>query len=207
MQLKGKLTKWNAEKGFGFIAPFAGGSQIFVHATAFENRLRVPKINDVITFTVDKDRDGRTCAKWAYYAGEKRLVKKTKNNRTFSMIFAIGFLLGLSLASYMGDVPKPIKYYYYVITVLTLFLYAHDKIKAKRNTWRTPESTLHFFALIGGWPGARIAQQVLRHKSSKQDFISMYSVTVVANLAALGWLLSPYGEKFLKLILDAVRFI
>lgn len=32
---------------------------------------------------------------------------------------------------------------------------------------RTQESTLHGLSLLGGWPGALIAQQVLRHKSKK----------------------------------------
>ncbi len=71
MQLKGKIIKWNGEKAFGFIAPFAGGSQIFIHVSAFRNRARVPQLNDVVTFTVSKDKDGRYRAEDARYAGEK----------------------------------------------------------------------------------------------------------------------------------------
>jgi len=37
-----------------------------------------------------------------------------------------------------------------------------DKSAAQRNAWRTPEGTLHMLSLVGGWPGAMIAQQILR---------------------------------------------
>ena len=38
MQIKGKLTSWNNDKGFGFITPFGSKKQIFVHIKSF-NRL------------------------------------------------------------------------------------------------------------------------------------------------------------------------
>ncbi|MET0656988.1 MAG: DUF1294 domain-containing protein [Steroidobacteraceae bacterium] len=40
---------------------------------------------------------------------------------------------------------------------------------------------------IGGWPGAWIAQQTLRHKSSKLSFQIEFWLCVVANLAVLLW--------------------
>ena len=35
MRVKGKITKWNDDKGFGFIKPNAGGNQTFLHISAF----------------------------------------------------------------------------------------------------------------------------------------------------------------------------
>jgi uncharacterized membrane protein YsdA (DUF1294 family) len=52
---------------------------------------------------------------------------------------------------------------------------------------------LHLIALAGGWPGALLAQKVLRHKSSKQSFQVVFWVTVLLNCAALSWLLTPAG--------------
>jgi cold shock CspA family protein len=59
MRMKGKLIKWNDDKAFGFIAPNGGGDHVFIHKTALSNRKRIPKINDVITFTISKDKQGR----------------------------------------------------------------------------------------------------------------------------------------------------
>ena len=75
-------------------------------------------------------------------------------------------------------------------SVITFLAYARDKSAARNNRWRTPESTLHLLSLIGGWPGALVAQRVLRHKSSKQPFRTVFWGTVLLNGAALIWVLT-----------------
>ena len=79
------------------------------------------------------------------------------------------------------------------INLLTFVTYAMDKGAAQSGRWRTPEKHLHLLSLAGGWPGAWCAQQWLRHKSSKQEFRTVYWATVVLHCAALaawvgGWL-------------------
>ena len=44
------------------------------------------------------------------------------------------------------------------LNLLTYFAYWNDKNAAQANRWRTPESTLHLLALLGGWPAAWWAQ-------------------------------------------------
>ena len=78
--------------------------------------------------------------------------------------------------------------------------YARDKAAAKRGSWRTPESTLHVMSLLGGWPGALMAQRVLRHKSRKVSFQIVFWATVVLNCVGLVWLLSPTGSNVLRSI-------
>lgn len=41
---------------------------------------------------------------------------------------------------------------------------------AERGRWRTPENTLHVAELLGGWPGALVAQQLFRHKTRKISY-------------------------------------
>lgn len=121
-------------------------------------------------------------------------------------MLAILFLVALSGGSYAGYVPILLIYGYYGLSIITFLAYVYDKFKAKRNAWRTPESTLHFLALLGGWPGAALAQQICRHKSSKRDFKFMFWLTVFVNIAMLTWLLSPYGKELLMLIPSGIRF-
>jgi uncharacterized membrane protein YsdA (DUF1294 family) len=85
-------------------------------------------------------------------------------------------------------------------------MYAKDKNAAMRDRWRTPESTLHTLSLLGGWPGARIAQSFLRHKSKKNSFRCTYWVTVIVNCGALYWLVTPEGSKWLQSILIHIDF-
>ncbi len=79
---------------------------------------------------------------------------------------------------------------YLIASIITFLVYAHDKAAAKHNRWRTKESTLHSLALLGGWAGALLAQKVLRHKSSKVAFQRVFWVTVVVNVAVVGWLMT-----------------
>lgn len=77
----------------------------------------------------------------------------------------------------------------YLSTSLTCFVaYAIDKSAARANSWRTPESTLLVLGLVGGWPGALLAQQWLRHKTSKESFQRKFQLTVALNLGAFAWL-------------------
>ncbi|HJV94205.1 MAG TPA: DUF1294 domain-containing protein [Azonexus sp.] len=81
---------------------------------------------------------------------------------------------------------------------MAFIAYAADKSAARNDRWRTAENTLHLLALIGGWPGALVAQNRLRHKSSKTSFLAVFWATVLLNCGALGWLLSPRGAGVLK---------
>ena len=63
---------------------------------------------------------------------------------------------------------------------ITYFLYASDKRSAQRAAWRVPEATLHLCELAGGWPGAFIAQQHLRHKNAKLGFQCVFWLIVGA---------------------------
>ena len=79
---------------------------------------------------------------------------------------------------------------YLLASAMTFVTYAVDKASAKLRSRRVPESTLHLLSILGGWPGAVFAQELLRHKSAKQEFRAIFWVTVVLNIGALIWLAS-----------------
>lgn len=198
MRLKGKLVKWNADKAFGFIQPNGGGDQVFIHKTALSNRTRTPKLNDIITFDAVKDNQNRYRAENATFSGEKLVKKQPKKVSKFSLYLASLFLSGIALGYAFNKVPEKIFYLYFAASFITFVAYAIDKSKAQNDGWRTQESTLHLFSLLGGWPGAAFAQQLLRHKSQKREFRLSYWFTVVVNSSVFFWLLTSHGATLLN---------
>ncbi|MCU7877637.1 MAG: cold shock and DUF1294 domain-containing protein [Candidatus Thiodiazotropha sp. (ex Lucinoma borealis)] len=201
MRTKGKITAWNDNKGFGFITPDTGGKQIFVHIKAFSNRNRRPKINQLITYALSTDKQGRPCA---IKAGD-RLPQKTKQKKgSLSVSVAILFLVIVAVTVATSKISPLILAVYLILSLLTFIMYAVDKSAAKEGAWRTPESTLHLLSLAGGWPGAVVAQQKLRHKSKKQSFRTVFWVTVLLNCSLFIWLLTPTGRAIVKSLIASV---
>jgi uncharacterized membrane protein YsdA (DUF1294 family) len=59
--------------------------------------------------------------------------------------------------------------------------------------WRLPEATLHFAEILGGWPGAFLAQRRLRHKCSKAGYqIVFWGIVLLFQIAALDMIIG-YG--------------
>jgi uncharacterized membrane protein YsdA (DUF1294 family) len=121
----------------------------------------------------------------------------------FSYLVAIIFLSALAISVFhFNKLPRLIFGLYLVSSFFTFILYKKDKSAARKGTWRTSENTLHFFSLIGGWPGALIAQQSLRHNSKKQSFRLVFWVTVLLNLGLLAWMFTPDGHLEVQYWLD-----
>jgi uncharacterized membrane protein YsdA (DUF1294 family) len=75
---------------------------------------------------------------------------------------------------------------WYVGVSLTAFLlYRHDKQQAGAAGQRIPEKWLHAVELLGGWPGALLAQQIYRHKTRKVSFQVVCWLIVLVHVA--GW--------------------
>ncbi len=135
--------------------------------------------------------------------GDRRQTSKPRRasgNGALGLLFAGVFLGFVAVAAMVGKLPLLLVGLYVLASLVTFAAYALDKSAAQKNQWRTQESTLHLFALLGGWPGAMAAQQILRHKSIKGSFRFVFWLTVIANCAALGWLMSPAGAPLINLI-------
>lgn len=103
------------------------------------------------------------------------------------------FILLLMGSALLGKLPFAALSLYLGASTVTFFAYWFDKSAARKAQWRTPENTLHLLGLIGGWPGALIAQKVLHHKTRKLSFQIVCWTTVVLNCGFLIWLLSLSG--------------
>ena len=71
------------------------------------------------------------------------------------------------------------------VNVATFVLYAYDKAVAGRGRLRVPERVLHLGALAGGTLAAFLGMRLLRHKTSKPEFLRHYAAIVVLQVAAV----------------------
>lgn len=72
---------------------------------------------------------------------------------------------------------------YPLLSLISFVQYWSDKQHAQKGRWRTPENTLHITELLGGWPGALVAQQVFRHKTRKLSFQLVFWAIVILHQA------------------------
>lgn len=79
-RLKGQLTTWKDDKGFGFIQPSNGSKEVFLHISALKGAGRRPKVGDTILYELTTEANGKVRASNASIEGvaPRPLPKKQK---------------------------------------------------------------------------------------------------------------------------------
>jgi uncharacterized membrane protein YsdA (DUF1294 family)/cold shock CspA family protein len=199
--LRGRIADWKDDRGFGFIEPDSGGERVFVHVSSVVRGAPRPSVGDLVTYETRKSPDGKTRAVEVTPTGRVAFSRFLISKRAFLSLVAILVFPLLWWFVQRGLFPLWLLWAFAGMSALAFILYGLDKWAAKRDAQRTPESTLHFCGLLGGWPGALLAQQVFLHKSSKRSFQIAFWFVVVLNCGALGFALSPGGAEFIHGIL------
>jgi cold shock CspA family protein len=102
MNHKGKLVRWNEDRGFGFIKSDSFKSDIFIHISALGRSSRKPIVGDLIYFDVVNDKDGKEKAENARIDGVRVEVNYTKSNKNNnSLLTIIPIVLLVLVCSYI----------------------------------------------------------------------------------------------------------
>lgn len=190
MRFSGRLKSWNAERGFGFVKPDGGGQDIFVHVSAVPSRLRPPKLGQHFTFEVELNRDGKKRAsnlgifEQQAPAPSRAQPQKPASWSAGSALAIPAFVVVYIVVASKYSVSHWLALTYVVLSAICLMAYAFDKSAAVAGRWRSSEQSLLALGVLGGWPGGLLAQQLLRHKSSKASFRRAFWGTVLLNVAA-----------------------
>jgi len=59
MEIKGKLVRWNDQRGFGFIEAQQVKGDVFIHISTLKHMVRKPQVGDVIFFSLATEQDGK----------------------------------------------------------------------------------------------------------------------------------------------------
>jgi uncharacterized membrane protein YsdA (DUF1294 family)/cold shock CspA family protein len=188
VRLAGRILDWNDAKGFGFVVPNGGGERAFVHVNDFQRGSRRPVDGDLISYLPATDSRGRYKARDIRHAGQ-RIVPRPQRSRLPRTALGLVALTAIAGAALTGAIAVPLAAACFVASGVACCMYYFDKTAARRGGQRTPENMLHLASLLGGWPGALLAQQRFRHKTAKRSFQMVFWATVVINLGLVGWLL------------------
>ena len=196
LRFDGKLKSWNDQRGFGFIEPARGGQDIFVHIKALPAGTSRPALGLRVSFEIEIGQQGKKRAMRVQFARTDRQTSiaqlEPAARWTLLQILVIPcFALTYLLVATQWSVTPVVALGYIGMSLTTFLAYALDKSAAIQGRWRISESTLHFLGLLCGWPGALLAQQFLRHKSSKRVFVTKYWMTVAANISVFVAASSP----------------
>jgi uncharacterized membrane protein YsdA (DUF1294 family)/cold shock CspA family protein len=223
MRFAGTLTQWNDERGFGWIEADDGGERLFVHINAFEphppadqrprvgqrlqfavglvqGRKRAVQVTWRSASTTAQARDRRPIPRHSAGTHARAAAASRSGSVHIPAWFGYGvlclWLALLLLIDIAWGLPQPLWLVYAALGVITFMAYWRDKWAAQQDRWRTSERALQLLALLGGWPGAVLAQQWLRHKSSKASFQAVFWCMVVLHAVAVLWLCSPAGRHW-----------
>jgi uncharacterized membrane protein YsdA (DUF1294 family) len=107
--------------------------------------------------------------------------------------FAIaGFLMMYLFAEVFWQISRWVGVWYLLVSIVDFLLHAIDKSAAVAGRTRIRENTLIFWSALGGWPGAILAQRLLRHKLKKTMFRLMFSGSILANIVIFFIFFSPW---------------
>lgn len=215
MKRQGTLVRWEKDRGFGFIRSPDVSADVFVHLRDFADRGTAPQVGMKLTFEEIHvgGKGPRAVAVQAEGAVQQRPQERqrqptrpagsarTRNVRATSRhgdaapssssslpmaLLLAGYAALLGYGVWTARIPPIALGVLLLLSLLTFFIYGFDKNAAETGRWRTAENTLHLLSLVGGWPGAWVAQRLFRHKVRKTSFMAGYWATVLAHLAAVG---------------------
>lgn len=202
-QALGRVSHWDAAKGLGFVVPDAGGERLVLRRADLQGRLQArgdPVVGEPVRYT---PREGQARAVQSLRpsppaAGHAqapcrggRGTSSGPNSARLLVIPAFGLLLGALHMTW--PLPRVVTTLYGALSMALFIVYGMDKWAAKRGRARVAETSLHLIALMGGWPGALLGQQVFRHKTAKPAFLRWTWAMVALNLLALVWTVTPAG--------------
>jgi cold shock CspA family protein len=104
MRTHGTLTRWNDDRGFGFITPAKGTPEIFVHISEFPREGGRPTIGELISFEVASGRDGKQRAvrimRPGRGAARSTVVRARKQPQSAWLARMLGILVVTALGAY-----------------------------------------------------------------------------------------------------------
>lgn len=147
----------------------------------------INSVTQIVLYTIQT-----TFATWLVYVIAKKLWQSPYARSYFFSVLAgsaLATCIFFASSTLLANDISIFLTYFVTINLITCMLYAYDKFASIRAFLRVPESTLHFFTLLGGTPAALYSQWRFRHKTIKSEFRrKFWLIFLLQTCVALQWI-------------------
>ncbi|MEP7042196.1 MAG: cold shock domain-containing protein [Dokdonella sp.] len=89
MRYQGRITSWKEARGFGFVTPNGGGTEIFLHISSFQRRTKRPLVGDLVTYEVQSGTNARVAATKALFVDLDAAHSRRPSRNAWPMVVAL----------------------------------------------------------------------------------------------------------------------
>ncbi|WP_394145596.1 DUF1294 domain-containing protein [Vibrio atypicus] len=197
MAIQGTISEWDHHKGYGYIAVDDQEAQVRFHLFDFEAFGHPPRLRDRVQFRLAKDAQGEI----------KAVHVERKFVFNFPLAVAIWFLSTMVASVFLLNFPPIVLIIALAISTVTYLVYAVDKQAQHTGGMQIPDVCFHVLNLLGGWPGAMLAQSVLHHKYNNIGFKLLFWLSMAANITFYCWTLTYQGSLVLAHYISQFQLI
>lgn len=193
--MRGEIVQFDAGKGFGFVKVAGQPKDIFIHQADVQNGVRLHNGMTVefdLRTTAKGPRAANVVAADAGARNKSAGSAAVRRSRTSPyLIFTVAALAIVVVAG--GGLFLLFGWFWLLdyliaVNVAAFALYGYDKRAAQGDRLRVPERVLHGVELLGGTPGAFLAQRVFHHKTRKVSYrIVFWLIFAVQAAAVIAW--------------------
>ncbi|WP_310737582.1 DUF1294 domain-containing protein [Inhella gelatinilytica] len=203
------MAQWDDAKGLGFVQA-EGAERALVRRADLSGRLqyRAPRVGEPVSFQLQGQGRSRRAIQVRSLEPSSTPVKtaaRPASQPASSRLLVLPVFAVLLGAIHLAwPLPRPVPLLYGALSTALFILYGLDKWAAVRGRDRIAEASLHALALLGGWPGALLGQQVFRHKTAKPVFLRWTWGCVALNVLLLVTLCTPAAVPIWRSIAQAM---
>ena len=177
--MRGVVTSFYPDRGFGFIKPDDGSADVFVHVSEVPGG-RVLDVGRKVNFTPVPTQRGLQ-ARSVVPGGRQRSPKLT------TALLGVGLALVATAAGALVVGGPWLLWWLGAVNIVTLVFYWWDKRQAQLQAFRIPELTLLGLGALGGTPAGLLGRIRFRHKTIKTSYRVKFWAIALLQAAGLVW--------------------
>jgi uncharacterized membrane protein YsdA (DUF1294 family) len=194
VKLTARITEWDVARDRGHIK--FERHRVPIRGQDFLIRHKRPEVGDVVEFRISRDPAEGLCAVEVEHLNEGARIRWW--HLAVILPFLVTPLYALSQVLRSSDWPIA-GGYLFAVSVVSLLAYRFDKMYERKGRIGVSDSVFHTLALLGGWPGAFIAQRKYAPSRGIGFHVFFWMIVLLHHLVAIEYLRGWVGLNTINL--------